>query len=81
MLGREHVQFDAFEQSSLGQRAPRLDENVPRPTVLDRFVLGHTRVQFDLIDHRRDVGLFEQRVQVARLEVADADGAHAPFPV
>ncbi len=27
---------------------------------------GHTRVQFDLIDHRRDVGLLEQRVQVAR---------------
>ena len=36
-------------------------------------------MQFDLVDHRNDVGLFDQARQVPHLEVAHADGTDAPF--
>ena len=65
--------------TALSQRAPGFGLNLMRGVPGVKLALLQQRVQFDLVNHRRDARLVNQPLQVMNLEVTDADAFHQPL--
>ena len=65
--------------ATLCQRAPGLGLDFMRGVPGVKLTLLQQRVQFDLVNDRRDARLVNQPLQVMNLEVADADTFHQPL--
>ena len=57
-------------------RAPRFNYQVALKAVLERFCLNAPRIELDLIDHRFDLGMLQERFDVMRFEVRKPDRTH-----
>ena len=55
------------------KRAPRFNYQVALKAVLERFCLNAPRIELDLIDHRFDLGMLQERFDVMRFEVRKPD--------
>ena len=79
MLCRNLANDRVFQERALTERATGLRNDLVFLVVGPRVLLWEIRMEFDLVDDRRDTGLVDQALQVFRIEVGDPDGAGAAF--
>ncbi len=76
-LANDLLVEDSF--TALGQRAPGFGLDLMGRVPGMKLTLLQQRMQLNLVDHRRDASFVDQALQVANLEVTDADALHQPL--
>ena len=65
--------------AALGQRAPGFGLDLVCGVPRMKLALLHQRMQFNLVNHRRDARFINQALQVMNLEITDADAFNQPL--